>query len=155
MEHVRGDLSQRLKHKSPGLHCRMRNGQAEKINDLITEKDDVDIDWSGAALFHSNPSHGQLHGENFIQKYSGLNIGIQRYSAIYKPWLNLVNIYGFGFIHTRLQDHITDVAQARNGITQVGYAVAHIRSQREINSLFHPCSPLMIVLAEGPTPQAQ
>jgi hypothetical protein len=47
------------------------------------------------------------------------------------------------------------LAQALDGITQVREPVAHIRSQRQINSIFHPCSPEMIVMAEGPASAAQ
>ena len=61
MHYVRRNLRQWLQDKTALVHRGMRNGQFRRIQNFVTEKNNIDVYGAWALGFSAHPAHGLLH----------------------------------------------------------------------------------------------
>jgi hypothetical protein len=132
MQYPRSNLGQRLQHKPALVHRRVRNFQARFIDHTISKQQDIDV--NDARPFVPNPpaAHPLFDRKSEGQQVARRLGGFQRNRAVEKPRL-IMEIYRLGFVKAGRCGHGSRLCQTFEGITKIGYAIAHVRSQRQVD----------------------
>ena len=125
VNNIRCDLAERFENKSAVGHCRMGNLKIAIGDDLIAEKQDIDIDRSRSLVHHAVASELGFNLLDTREQLTRAQISFQLHSTIQEPGL-ITAFHRLGFKKGRGPDNFAQGGEANDAVANIRLAIPEV-----------------------------